>query len=104
MDMSASTTPRVYSYARFSTPEQKVGYSKQRQIEAAEAWAKRNGYHLDGSLRMTDEGLSGFHGLHRTKGALGKFLGAVENGRVPPDSILLVENMDRLGREGPSKT
>jgi DNA invertase Pin-like site-specific DNA recombinase len=95
---------RVYSYARFSTPEQKEGHSKRRQDEVAEAWAKRKGCPLDTSLKMTDEGLSGYHGLHRTKGALGRFLKAVEDGRVPPGSVLLIENLDRLGREAPSTT
>lgn len=54
---------------------------------------------LDDSLRMVDRGLSGFHGAHRSKGAFGEFLEKVKNRQVPQDSILLVENIDRLGRE-----
>lgn len=48
---------------------------------------------------MQDEGLSGFKGEHKTKGALGSFLKEVEGGRVPDGSILVVESLDRLSRE-----
>lgn len=92
---------RVYSYIRFSTKEQKLGDSERRQLDDARAWAKREGAELDETL--TDEGLSGYHGHHRTKGNLGRFLAAVEVGTIPPGSTLLVENLDRLGREGPKK-
>lgn len=91
------TKPRVYSYLRFSTPEQKLGDSERRQLELAEAFAKRKKLPLDESLR--DEGLSGYHGTHRKKGSLGKFLKRIEAGEIPKGSILVVENIDRLGRE-----
>jgi DNA invertase Pin-like site-specific DNA recombinase len=91
---------RVYSYVRFSTPEQRLGDSERRQIDGAKAWAKRNGYELDESLRLLDDGRSGFHGTHRTKGKLGAFLQLVEAGDIPSGSILVVENIDRLSREG----
>ncbi len=39
--------PRVYSYIRFSTPEQKKGDSLRRQTEAAEEWAKAHGLPFD---------------------------------------------------------
>jgi DNA invertase Pin-like site-specific DNA recombinase len=96
---------KVFSYVRFSTPQQSEGDSERRQIDAGRAWAERNGYRLDETLRMTDK-LSGYHGHHRkkAKGALGKFLRAVEAGSVPAGSILVVENEDRLGREGVSLT
>lgn len=96
------TARRVYSYIRFSTPEQKHGDSKNRQDSDAKKWADRNGYEFDEKLR--DEGLSAFHGHHRKKGALGRFLAAVKAGQVPPGSILAVENIDRLGREGTKDT
>jgi DNA invertase Pin-like site-specific DNA recombinase len=95
---------RVYSYVRFSTPPQSRGYSEERQVEAGAEWIKREGHVLDTSLDLTDRGLSGFHGKHRTKGKLGKFMSAVESGNIERGSILLVENIDRLGREGPITT
>lgn len=94
--------PKVYSYVRFSTPEQSMGRSERRQFEMAERWAKRNGLRLEDQL--TDRGLSGYHGDHRTKGALGDFLRQVEEGQIPPGSTLLVENIDRLSREGAKDT
>ncbi|MCC6127283.1 MAG: recombinase family protein [Pirellulales bacterium] len=90
---------RVYSYIRFSTPEQAMGDSERRQLDMAKSWAARNNHVLDESLRMTDRGLSGYHGTHRKKGALGRFLKMVEAGQIPPGSILLVESIDRLSRE-----
>lgn len=92
-----TAAPRVYSYTRFSSPEQSEGDSQRRQDAEAAAWAAKRELPLDESLR--DEGLSGYHGTHRKRGALGTFLATVEAGRVPPGSVLLVENLDRLGRE-----
>ena len=89
--------PKAYSYVRFSTPEQSKGDSLRRQTEAAEEWAKAHGLILDDRLR--DEGLSAFKGLHKIKGALGRFLNLVEAGKVPKGSVLIVEAMDRLSRE-----
>lgn len=99
MNRKIVSSPRVYSYIRFSTPEQAFGDSERRQLAEVEQFAKTEGMTLDSSLRMTDRGLSGFHGEHRRHGALGEFLKRVESGRVPPGSILCVENLDRLGRE-----
>lgn len=93
----AKAKAKVYSYLRFSSPEQKLGDSERRQLELAKAFAAEKKLQLDESLR--DEGLSGYHGTHRKKGALGKFLKRVEAGEIPPASILVVENIDRLGRE-----
>lgn len=89
--------PKVYSYIRFSTPEQKLGDSERRQVEMAKAYADEKGFFFD--QHLMDEGLSGYHGNHRKKGALGSFLQRVEHGEVAVGSILVVENIDRLGRE-----
>lgn len=93
----------AYSYMRFSTPEQSMGDSERRQLEAAKRFAERKGLQLDDTLGLTDRGLSGYHGTHRKKGALGRFLEAVQSGRVKSGSVLIVENIDRLGREGPRR-
>ncbi len=65
-----ASAPRVYSYIRFSTPEQAFGDSERRQLDEVERFAKTKGMMLDSSLRMADRGLSGFHGEHRRRGAL----------------------------------
>ncbi|GAG98906.1 unnamed protein product [marine sediment metagenome] len=73
---------KAYSYIRFSSPEQRKGDSMRRQIAASEQYAQQHNLTLDNTLRMTDEGLSAFHGMHRTKGALGVFLKLVEQNKV----------------------
>jgi len=95
---------KVYSYIRFSSPEQSLGDSERRQLETAKKFAQQHNLQFDESLNMTDRGVSGFHGVHRKKGVLGKFLLCVEEGLVAPGSILVVENVDRLSREGAVNT
>jgi DNA invertase Pin-like site-specific DNA recombinase len=94
------STPHVYSYARCSTPKQAFGDSELRQMEAAEHWAKRKGYTLD---PLGFDMLSSFRGKHRKKGVLGSFLRRVKAGEIASGSILVVEKMTRLTREGSRK-
>jgi DNA invertase Pin-like site-specific DNA recombinase len=91
----------VYSYLRFSDPRQATGNSTARQQAYAARWAEEHGLQLDESLTMRDEGLSAFHQKHIKSGALGVFLAAVEDGKVPPGSVLVVEGLDRLSRAEP---
>ncbi|TCG06286.1 hypothetical protein BZM27_27550 [Paraburkholderia steynii] len=98
---STSRPPLVYSYLRFSDPRQRAGNSIDRQTEYAATWAVKHGLQLDTSLSLRDEGLSAYHQRHVKKGALGVFLRAVEEGRVPEGSVLIVENLDRLSRAEP---
>src|SRR5438270_645082 len=93
----ATPPPLAYSYIRFSTPEQAKGDSLRRQDEAATGWCKRNGVRLDTSLTLHDLGKSAFLGEHRKnpdRNALAAFLKMVEQGRIPRDSYLIVENLD----------
>ncbi len=92
---------RVYSYIRFSTERQAGGASTDRQQAYAERWAAEHGLQLDDQLSMRDEGLSAYHQQHIRHGALGVFLAAVEAGQVAPESILIVEGLDRLSRAEP---
>ncbi|WP_250518520.1 recombinase family protein [Caballeronia sp. ATUFL_M1_KS5A] len=94
-------TARVYSYLRFSDIRQKAGTSVERQEEYAVKWAREHDMELDTSLTLRDEGLSAFHQKHVTQGALGVFLKAVNDGTVPPGSVLIVESLDRLSRADP---
>lgn len=88
---------KVYSYIRFSTPEQARGDSLRRQIEAAEAWCKERDLALDDTL--SDLGLSAYDGANHTIGALRRFLDLVESGQIDRGSYLIVESLDRLSRE-----
>ena len=91
----------VYSYSRFSDPRQAKGHSLERQAAYAARWAAEHGLRLDESLTLRDEGLSAYHQQHIKSGALGVFLAAVESGKVPPGSVLVVEGLDRLSRAEP---
>ncbi|HGL5386784.1 recombinase family protein [Burkholderia orbicola] len=91
--------PTAYSYIRFSTPEQKKGDSLRRQKELSERYADDHGLTLDTSLHLHDLGISAFDGSNVTRGALGGFLKAVDEGRVASGSYLLVESLDRLSRD-----
>lgn len=94
-------TARVYSYLRFSDPRQSSGHSAERQVQYARTWAADRGLHLDESLSLRDEGLSAYHQRHVKQGALGVFLRAADEGRIPIGSVLVVEGLDRLSRAEP---
>lgn len=91
----------VYSYMRFSDPRQSAGHSSERQLAYAARWAEEHGLLLDDKLTLRDEGLSAYHQNHIKSGALGVFLAAVQAGRVPGGSVLVVEGLDRLSRAEP---
>lgn len=97
----AKNGARVYSYLRFSDPRQASGSSADRQLAYAQAWAAQREMELDQSLTLKDEGLSAYHQRHVKQGALGTFLRAVDEGRIPEGSVLVVEGLDRLSRAEP---
>lgn len=86
---------------RFSDPRQASGHSSERQMTYARRWAQEHGLALDESLTLRDEGLSAYHQHHIKSGALGVFLAAVEQGKIAPGSVLVVEGLDRLSRAEP---
>ncbi|MYM81786.1 recombinase family protein [Duganella sp. FT50W] len=90
--------PVAYSYIRFSTVEQIKGDSLRRQTTASVQYAAANGLELDTSLNAQDLGVSAFSGANFESGALGKFITAIDEGRVARGSYLLVESLDRLSR------
>jgi DNA invertase Pin-like site-specific DNA recombinase len=92
---------KVYSYLRFSDPKQASGHSADRQLQYAKTWAVEHGLTLDETLTLRDEGLSAYHQRHVKQGALGTFLVAVDEGRIPSGSVLIVEGLDRLSRAEP---
>ncbi|PJG48593.1 hypothetical protein CAF53_10370 [Sphingobium sp. LB126] len=101
-DLAAVTKARVYSYTRFSTPEQAQGDSYRRQTDAAARWAKSKGLTLDDRLSFADEGVSAFRGGNAgTDKGLGRFIAACKSGLVPDGSYLIVESLDRLSRMDP---
>ncbi|MFC4294102.1 recombinase family protein [Novosphingobium tardum] len=94
--------PKVYSYIRFSTPEQARGDSFRRQAAAAKAFAAEQGLELDDTLQITDAGVSAYRGANLSADAgLGKFMAAVQLGLVEPGSVLALESLDRFSRMEP---
>lgn len=95
---------KVYSYTRFSTPEQAAGDSTRRQADAATQWAEQRGLELDASLSIADKGVSAYRGnnLDEDKG-LGAFLYACRGGLIDRGSYLLVESLDRISRMTPRR-
>lgn len=89
----------VYSYIRFSSKKQAQGSSLDRQLEGEE-WIERNGHTKADIEPLHDLGVSAFRGKNRHVGKLKEFLDLVEAGEVPKGSILLIEHLDRLSREG----
>jgi DNA invertase Pin-like site-specific DNA recombinase len=87
----------AYSYIRFSSKGQVLGDSLNRQLSAARAYAKRHNLVLNESSYQ-DLGISAFKSKNATEGALKAFLDAVDEGAIPSNVTLLIENFDRLSR------
>jgi DNA invertase Pin-like site-specific DNA recombinase len=97
--MSKARSRRAYSYIRFSHAKQAEGGSLERQLSLTRAYCERRGLVLDDSLNLQDLGLSAFHSANVKEGALAGFLEACRTGRVPPNSVLVIESLDRLSRD-----
>lgn len=89
------------SYARFSSAGQAEGHSLSRQIERAEAFALANDLVLDHTLSFRDLGVSAWDRSNIEKGALGLFLRAIAENKVPRGATLIIESFDRLSRAEP---
>ena len=92
---------QAYSYLRISTDIQKSGDGIRRQLEASEKYANDRGYELVESI--SDIGVSSFHSQNSKEGAFADFLAAIERKVVASGSVLIVESLDRLSRDGAAK-
>lgn len=91
----------AYSYIRFSSKRQELGDSLRRQVDAAKVYCDSKGWQLsDHSFR--DLGISGFKDVNRP--SLADMLVAIEQGTIAPDSVIIIENLDRLSRAGIDQT
>jgi DNA invertase Pin-like site-specific DNA recombinase len=89
----------AYSYVRFSSAEQAKGDSERRQIAKFESYCKRKGL-TPASISFTDRGRSGYKAEHlNDTGELRRFLSLVQSGDIKSGSTLVVESLDRLGRQ-----
>lgn len=92
----------AYSYIRMSTDKQLKGDSLRRQLESSETYAKNHQLELVDSIDgipLKDIGVSGFRGKNAQEGTLAIFLDALESGKIKPNSVLLIESLDRLSRD-----
>jgi DNA invertase Pin-like site-specific DNA recombinase/flagellar biosynthesis chaperone FliJ len=90
--------PTAVSYTRWSTAEQSQGDSLRRQTALAESYAKQHGLRLLDTTYQ-DAGLSGFTAKNLGKhGALALLLEAIEQRKLPRDTWILVESLDRISR------
>lgn len=87
---------KCYSYVRFSHKKQELGTSFARQSDIQHFVEKHN---LIVDTKLEDLGVSAFRGKNSQKGQLGDFIDLVENGLIEENSILLIENFDRLSRQ-----
>ncbi|RWA54703.1 hypothetical protein AU476_09215 [Cupriavidus sp. UYMSc13B] len=89
----------AYSYVRFSSAQQAEGDSERRQLAKFDVYCKRKGL-TPAPISFADRGRSGFKKEHLSAtGELRRFLDLVEDGTIEPGSTLVVENLDRLGRQ-----
>jgi DNA invertase Pin-like site-specific DNA recombinase len=96
------TTQRTaYSYFRFSSGKQADGDSVRRQTVDVPAYCLLYDWKLDTNLTYADKAVSSFHGKNAKTGSLAGFLAAVREGTISHDSILIVEDVDRLSRQEP---
>ncbi|MEX2375321.1 MAG: recombinase family protein [Dehalococcoidia bacterium] len=100
-DTAVDARPAAISYIRFSSPQQADGASLKRQLDATRAYCEREGLQLDENLDLRDLGISAWSGANAETGALSGLLELVGEGRIEPGTRLIVENIDRLSRQGP---
>lgn len=97
MGYVAMTIRLAYPYLRYSSGRQSQGDSSRRQGDWFEEVCRAEGWQVDTSFPLEDRGKSAYTGEH-LKADLGRFLAAVNSGRIPRGSVLLVEELDRLDR------
>lgn len=91
-----SPAAQAYAYIRLSSQSQTWGDGERRQHDAAMRFVETHGLHLSETLQ--DIGVSAFRGDNAQTGELGRFVQRIENGEIPPGSVLVAESLDRLTR------
>mgnify|MGYP001467343536 CR=1 FL=1 len=88
---------QAYSYVRFSSFAQNLSDSKRRQIAVTQKWCRENNYSYNEAGE--DLGVSGSTGANQKEtSALGKFIAAVDSGKIKTPCVLVLESLDRLTR------
>ncbi|HEH9441871.1 TPA: recombinase family protein [Aeromonas sobria] len=85
----------AYIYSRISSKQQITGVGLDRQLENAKAYCTAHDLEV---IDHKSDIASAFHSKH-VDGKLGVFLEAIKDNLIPVPSALVVESLDRLGRE-----
>lgn len=93
---------KAISYIRFSTGKQAKGNSHERQTAMLDRWLLDNSEFTLSSESFQDQGVSGYKGKN-AKRDLGSLLEAIRNGLIRKGDVVLVEAVDRIGRQAPFK-
>lgn len=91
----------AYSYIRFSTKAQMQGHSLERQLEQSQKYCDAYGLTLSNDSYQ-DLGISAFSEVDRP--SLSDMLEAVRTNKIKSGDYILIENVDRLSRQGIRKT
>ena len=95
---------RVLTFARSAVRTEKKNTSIQRQTRATRKWCESQGYQLNESDELVDEGVSGYSGVNYGTGKLSVLTQQLESGEIAPGSMLIVESFERISREGVKDT
>ena len=89
----------VYSYIRFSSKAQKLGFGEIRQLEQLSRFFDQ--YPQARQVeRYEDLGVSAFKGKNLKTGQLATFVERIKSKEILPNALLLVESFDRISRMG----
>lgn len=99
--MTTPEKPTAYSYIRLSSSQQILGDGQRRQMEAAQDYCKANNLTLS-TRTFKDLGVSGFKEGDRP--SLSDLHACIDSGTIKAGSVIILEKLDRLSRQGISKT
>lgn len=87
----------AYSYIRFSSKAQAEGDSLRRQLQRTEEWCHAKKVKLS-KKNFEDLGISAFK--EKTRPSLDDLFTAIQNGSIVEGDYIILENLDRLSRQG----
>lgn len=91
-------TKIAYSYIRFSSKKQELGNSLARQVTLTDKFCSEKGWKLS-EKSFRDLGISAFKSGSK-RASLEDMLIAVQQGTIAPESVIIIEQIDRLSRAG----
>lgn len=99
--MTTSTKSTAYSYIRLSSSQQILGDGQRRQLEAAQDYCKAHGLTLS-TRTFKDLGVSAYKEVDRP--SLSDLHSCIDSGTIRAGDVIILEKLDRLSRQGISKT